>query len=409
MNTNIIMNTKIILIIPFIFACGFLQGCTRTAETAVKPPTPVKVEVVNSYAAQGGARYSASIVPGSQVEVAFSVGGFIDHIMQVRGVDGRSRNVQQGDSVARGMALAKVRTKDYAVKVDQASGQLAQARASLVTSTRQVAEAEVGAEKARLDFERAEALFATQSMTKSEYDSAKSQYDLYKAKVETARAQLAVIEAQIAAAEAAHAATTISRDDTLLRAPLDGLLLERRIEVGEMISPGSPAFVLADVSVVKALFGVPDLEVQNLKIGSTLAVGLDALPGKEFTGQITSVSPSADQKTRLFEVEVSIPNPGQLIKVGMIASLTLASASPSEAVAVVPLSAIVRSKDRPDDYSLFVIEGGVGAERARLQSVTLGEAFGNRVAVKSGVSVGERVITSGGSRLVDGEIVQVIP
>lgn len=403
------MNTKRFLMIAFIFACALLQGCTKTAETAVKPPTPVKVEVVNSYSAPGSARYSASIVPSSQVEVAFSVGGYIDHIFQVRGVDGRSRNVQQGDSVARGAALAKVRSKDYAVKVDQASGQLAQARASLVTSTRQVTEAEVGAQKAKLDFERAEALFATQSMTKSEYDSAKSQHDLYKAKVETARAQLAVIEAQIAAAEAAHAATAISRDDTLLRAPLDGLLLERRVEVGEMISPGAPAFVLADISVVKAQFGVPDLEVQNLKIGSTLSVGLDALPGKEFTGQITSISPSADQKTRLFNVEVSIPNPGHLIKVGMIASLTLETASPSEAVAAVPLSAVVRSKDRPDQYSLFVIEAEGGAERARLRSVMLGEAFGNRVAVKAGVGVGNRVITSGGSRLVDGEIVQVIP
>ncbi|HEX5732086.1 MAG TPA: efflux RND transporter periplasmic adaptor subunit [Blastocatellia bacterium] len=403
------MNTKRFLIITFIFACALLQGCTKTAETAIKPPTPVKVEVVNAHSAPGGARYSASIVPSSQVEVAFSVGGYIDHIMQVRGVDGRSRNVQQGDSVARGAALARVRSKDYTVKVDQASGQLAQARASLVTSKRQVTEAEVGAEKARLDFERAEALFATQSMTKSEYDSAKSQHDLYKAKVETARAQLAVIEAQIAAAEAAHAATAISRDDTLLRAPLDGLLLERRVEVGEMISPGSPAFVLADISVVKAQFGVPDLDVQNLKAGSTLAVGLDALPGREFTGQITSISPSADQKTRLFVIEVSIPNPGHQIKVGMIASLTLATASPSEAVAAVPLSAIVRSKDRPDQYSLFVIEGEGGVERARLRSVTLGEAFGNRVAVTAGVGVGDRVITSGGTRLVDGEIVQVIP
>ena len=97
-----------------------------------------------------------------------------------------------------------------------------------------------------------------------------------------------------------------------------------------MISPGGPAFVLADISVVKAQFGVPDLDVQNLKTGSTLAVGLDALPGKEFTGQITSISPSADQKTRLFQVEVSIPNPGHLIKVGMIASLTLATASPAK-------------------------------------------------------------------------------
>ena len=73
------------------------------------------------------------------------------------------------------------------------------------------------------------------------------------------------------------------------------------------------------------------------------------------------------------------------------------------------MSAVVRSKDRPDEYSLFVIESEGVVERARLRGVTLGEAFGNRVAVKAGVGVGDRVITSGGSRLVDGEIVQVVP
>ena len=408
MNTRSSMKTGSSLIAAFILACGLLQGCTKTAKMADKAPTPVKVEAVQSYSATSGTRYSASIVPASQVDLSFNVGGYLDSILQVRGVDGRLRNVQQGDVIAGGVVLARVRAKDYAVKVDQASGQLAQMRASLATTAKEIAEAEVGAEKARLDFERAQALFATQSMTKSEYDAAKSQYDLYKAKIETAKSHLAVIGAQVAAAEAAQTAATITRDDTLLRAPHAGLLLQRSVEVGALISPGKAAFVLADTSAVKAQFGVPDLDVQNLKAGGTLTVELDALPGKAFTGQITSVSPSADQKTRLFEVEVTIPNPGGLLKVGMIASLTLA-ATKGEAVAVVPLNAIVRSKDQPDQYSLFVVEEQGGKPRGHLRSVTIGDAYGNRIAVKSGVNVGDRVITSGGGRLVDGEAVQVIP
>src|SRR5262249_47565231 len=310
-----------------------------------------------------------------------------------------------GDSVIRGMVLANVRTKDYSVRVDQASGQLEQARASLVTSTSQLGEAEVGLEKARLDFERAQALFDTQSLTKPDYDAAKSQHDLYKAKTETARSQLAVIRAQIAAAEASHAAATISKDDTVLKSPIDGLMLQRAVEAGELISPGKPAFVLADTSVVKAQFGVPDLKVKTPRPESTLSVPLDALPGKEFSGKITSVSPSADQKTRLFEVEVSIRNPERLLKVGMIASLTLAAAERGEALPLVPLNALLRSKDQPDQYSLFVVEGQGEKESVRLRNVTLGEPHGNRVAVKSGVKVGDRVITAGGSRLVDGEFV----
>src|SRR5262245_18852022 len=403
------MNTRKSLIIGSLLAIGLVTGCTKTTRTAEKTPTPVKADTVESYSAPGGARYSASIAPGSQVELAFSVGGYLDKILQVKGADGRLRNVQQGDSVTRGLVLANVRTKDYSVRVDQANGQLQQARASLVTCTSQLGEAEVGLEKARLDFDRAQALFATQSLTKSDYDSAKSQRDLYKAKTETARSQLAVIRAQIAAAEAAHAAATISKEDTVLKSPIDGLMLQRAVEAGELISPGRPSFVLADTSVVKAQFGVPDLEVQNLRTGSTLTVDLDALPGRQFTGLITSISPSADQKTRLFEVEVSIRNPERLLKVGMIASLTLAAPQKGEAQPVVPLNAILRSREQADQYSLFVIDDQGGRERVRLRNVTLGEAYGNRVAVKSGVKVGDRVITAGGSRLVDGELVQVIP
>jgi RND family efflux transporter MFP subunit len=403
------MKTKRYLIIGSLLSCALTSGCAKTTSGTEKAPTPVKVEPVQSYSSPNGSRYSASIAPGSEVELSFSVGGYVDRIAQVKGVDGRSRYVQQGDSIARGTVLASIRTKDYSVKVDQASGQLAQAQASLLTSTKQVDEAEVGAEKARLDFERAQTLFATQSITKPEYDNAKSQYDLYKAKIETARSQLAVIKAQIAAAEAAQTAATISRDDTQLSAPIAGLLMQRSIDVGELLSPGKPAFVLADTSVVKALFGVPDLEMQSLKPGRTLTVELEALPGRQFTGQITSISPSADQKTRLFDVEVSIQNRQQILKVGMIASLTLASAARDESVPVVPLNAIVRSKDQPDQYSLFLVERQGDKEHARLRSVILGEAFGNRVAVRSGVKVGDRVITSFGSRLVDGEAVQVIP
>src|SRR5262249_4853214 len=389
-------------------ACGAISGCARKQRSAEKPATPVKAEAVQASNAPVGTRYSATIIPASQVQLAFSVGGYLETLLRLKGVDGRPRNIQQGDSVARGQVLASLRAKDYDVKVDQASGQLAQARAGLVSASAQVAEVQAAAEKARLDFDRAQALIATSSMTKPDYDAAKSQHDLYEAKYETARSQLRVAEAQISAAEAVRAAAAINRGDARLKSPVDGIVLQRDADVGELISPGKPAFVLADTSVVKAQFGVPDLDVHNLKLGSALSVALDALPGRDFSGQITSIAPSADQKTRLFEVEVSIPNPQRLLKVGMIASLTL-EATKSEGVPTVPLNAVVRSRNQPDQYSVFIIEERGDHPAAHLQSVSLGEAFGNRIAVQSGVNVGDRVITSGANRLVDGEVVQVIP
>ncbi len=397
------------LAIPVVVLCGAVLGCQKAASTSEKPPTPVRAGTVEAYTATNAARYSASIAPHAQVDLAFRVGGYVEKIHQVRGTDGRRRNVQEGDSIAQGAVLAQVREKDYSVKVDQAGSQLAQARASLVTARRQLAEADVGTEKARLDFERAKALFAAESLTKPEFDAAKSQYDLAQAKVETARSQLAVLEASIRAAESILAEATLSKEDTLLRAPSSGILMQRVVEVGDLISPGKPAFVLADTRSVKAVFGVPDLDVQALRMGSRLAINFEALPARDFDGQITSISPSADPKTRLFQVEVSIPNPQNLLKVGMIATISLTAPGTRAEVAVVPLNAIIRSKERSDQYALFVIEEAGAKSRARLRGVNLGDAYGNRVAVLSGVRIGERVVTAGGSRLSDGEEVQVIP
>ena len=89
--------------------------------------------------------YSAGIVPNSQVDLAFKAGGYVESILQVRGADGRMRNIQEGDWVARATVLARVRESDYVANVNVAKAQLAQAQAAL--------------EQARLDFERTDALF----------------------------------------------------------------------------------------------------------------------------------------------------------------------------------------------------------------------------------------------------------
>ena len=91
--------------------------------------------------------------------------------------------------------------------------------------------------------------------------------------------------------------------------------------MGALVGSGTAGFVLADLSYVKAAFGVPDTSLQSLKLGDTLTITSDATPGVEFNGHISRISPSADQNNRAFEVEVTIPNQQGLLKPGMIASL----------------------------------------------------------------------------------------
>ncbi|HKS41508.1 MAG TPA: efflux RND transporter periplasmic adaptor subunit [Blastocatellia bacterium] len=429
------MKTSKYIAIGLLTMTSVVAGCK--VHSAENPPTPVKVKAVEMISSTGDLRYSASIIARTQVDLSFKVGGYVEAIHQVRGVDGRLRNVQEGDRIPQGTALARVRQSDYAVKVGQAESQASQVRSSLDSSRGQLVEAQSGIDstkaqlaqaeasyaKASLDFDRAKNLFESQSLTKADYDAAKSQRDVTEAQLSAARSQVKVaeakanvarsqietVQAQIKGAQAAIDEARIPLQDTALRAPMNSVVLERKIEAGTLVSPGTLAFIIADTTSVKAIFGVPDLTVETLRLGSPITVTSQAALGKDFRGQITAISPSADAKSRVFEVEVTIPNPQNLLKVGMIVSLSLEETGAPVESPVVPLSAIVKSKDNPDNYAVFVIEEQSGKQSARIRNVKLGEAYGNTVAVIEGLKSGERVITTGATLLVDGQRVQIIP
>jgi len=415
---------------------ALLWGCGR-AEPPEKPPTPVTVQAVQGYAGSGGLRYSANIQPYVEVELAFKVGGYVREILQVRGADARLRDVQEGDRVAKGTVVARIRESDYVARVEQAISQqteaekskdlavsqLAEAQAARQQAASQLAEAQAAYEKAGLDMERAKNLYGTQSLTKVDYDAAKARFDETRARVDAAKAQIGaaeareraaqdqigVAQARIGAAKASVDQAEIQLGDTSLRVPIDALILKRSVEAGNFAQPGKVAFVLVDISSVKVVFGAPDVVLPNLALGGLLMITAEAVPGVEFRGRITRISPSADPRSRVFEVEVTVPNPGYRLKVGLIASLQLGATRPAAPVPVVPLSAIVRPKQDPGGYAVVLVEEQAGKQVARVRSITVGETYGNLIGVTQGVKVGERVIVTGASLVNDGEPVRVIP
>src|SRR5215472_683333 len=299
------MKTHRCTAIGLLIAATAAAGCK--AHSAEKLPTPVKVKTVEAASSAGEVRYSASITARTQVDLAFKVGGYVEAICQVRGFDGHMRAAQEGDVIQKGTVLARVRQSDYAVKVGQAESQASQARSGVDSSRAQVLEAQSSVEaskasleqaeasyaRARLDYDRAKNLFLTQSMTRADYDAAKAQHDVTQAQWEAAKSQVAMAEAkasmaktQVDASEAQARGARAMLDeariplgDTALRAPMNAVILQRKVEVGSLVSPGSRGFVLADTSSVKAVFGVPDMVVGTLKIGSSIVSRSEAALG----------------------------------------------------------------------------------------------------------------------------------
>jgi RND family efflux transporter MFP subunit len=372
--------TRAVLLSGVILAAA-LSACRDTDHPA-PAVTPVRVQAAAPAAGTRALRYAATLQPVIQINLAFKVGGYIDSVRQVRGLGGARRDIQQGDRVARGAVLAAVRQNDFKVQVGSAQSQLASAQAVL--------------DKAQRDYARAQKLYAGQAMTRPDYDAAVES-------LKTARANVNAANEQLAAAR-------IPLGDTSLRAPLDAVILSRKVDVGTFVQPGTVGFVLASAGAVKAVFSVPDDVVRALRIGQELPVIFQSgLPDPERTGPITSISPAADAQTRVFQVEVTLPNPHEDLQLGMVATVQLAAGKPLAEHPAVPLSAVVRVAPGSKDYAVFVVEHADAHEIARRRPVKLGGVVGNRIVVENGLQPGEHVVVSGAQFVVDGAAVHVLP
>jgi RND family efflux transporter MFP subunit len=395
---------KLTFLILLLATTGLSWGCTEARTADLKPPTPVKTQKVEALAATKGLRYSATIRPATQMELAFKNGGFVEAIHR-----GSGHVLDKGDVVTKGTVLASLRQADFETRIQQATSQLAEARFALEAARARAADSRAALEREQQDFARAQSLFDSQSLTKTNYDMARAEFESAQAKMESSAADIEAVRSRIVGAESMVTDAKLALQDTALVAPMSGTILERKIETGSLVAGGRAAFVLADTRTVKAVFGVPDLEVHNIKLGTRLDVTSEAAAGLEFHGRITSVSPAADEESRIFETEVTIPNPNDMLKAGMIANVVIGNAPSTEKVAAVPLSAIVRSKDAAEDYAVFVIETLEQQPVARLRPIRLGDAFGNTIVVNDGLKIGERVITVGASLVSDGTPVQIVP
>ncbi len=356
-----------------------LIGCSKATSDAA-PLVPVRTAEVQTIDTGVGNTYSANIQPYQQVDLAFKSGGYLASIRQVRDADGHIRNIDQGDYVAKGTVLATVQQDDFQQKLTQAKAQLDKAQADH--------------ERAKLSFGRMSALYAAGAATKPDYDDTNAQDQSTAAAVDAAKAQ--VTEAQIAL------------DYCQLKAPFDSWVLKRNVDVGMLVSAATNGFTLADTRSVKAVFGVPDTAIARVKLGSPQSVTTEALP-EPFSGHVTSISAAADAKSRVYSVEVRIDNPKNLLKSGMIASITIGARQPIAKVTVIPLTAVVRSPSNPNGFAVYVTEGTGDTVKVHTQDVSLGDTYGNMIAVLNGVNLKDRVVTSGANMIKNGDQVRVIP
>ena len=383
-----------------------LAGC-GTRKQAGPEPVPVEAEMVAVQQVQPSWNYSGGIRPDTEVQLAFKEPGYIAALYQVKGADGRMRDVQVGDEIPAGAVLTRLRSSDYEASLNAAVGQQHAMQGALAVSQAELDRAKANQVKTDLDFDRAQGLYAAKAMTRPDYDSAVEQHTAATADVEAAIRQIEARRGQVNAALGQAASARINLGDTNLTAPMPGVIVEKNLERGSLVAAGTTAFTLDDISVVKVNFGVPDSMLAYLKLGTEVPVRVEALQGRTLTGRITQIAASANRESRVFNIEVTLPNRDRSLKVGMIASIRIERGD-AQNVPVVPMTALMTAESGSTNYSVFTVKESDGKQFAQLKSVRIGKTFGKSVVIDEGLTPGERIIVNRTNQLSDGNPIRVV-
>lgn len=218
--------------------------------------------------------------------------------------------------------------------------------------------------------------------------------------------ELAYLEARYGAEQAEAAARALEERlaRTVIRAPFDGVVENREVEVGSMVSPGTATFRIVEVDPIKVTGGVPERFAADIDRGTAVRVTFDPLRGDVYEGTLSFSGVTVNPRNRTFPVETVIRNPGQRVKPEMVANLELVRRE-LEAALVVPQDALIRVEE---GFVAFVVvdrEGETFAERRHLR---LGGSQRNLVVVEEGLESGDHLIVVGQQQVAHGDRVRVV-
>ena len=281
--------------------------------------------------------------------------------------------VDGGDRVEAGEILIRLDVGRTASAVQAAQAALTQSDARLQQAERELA--------------RTERLVATGGLPEQRLDDARDAVGMATAARVAARAE----------AKLARRGLT----EAVVRAPFDGTVVERAIEVGEWASPGSALLTLADTSRLKARVLLDPREALDVEVGSKADVLAFARPNERFAGRVVRVGEVIDPRTRRLPVEIEIDDPKGRLRPGLVGRFVVETGDP-KFVLRVPLESIFERFDR---QHVYVVEDGI----ARRRAVTLGPVRNRFAEITDGLADGDAVVVKGVARVVDGSEVLVVP
>ena len=315
-----------------------IQQSTRDYATQVVTPQPLADEV----------RAIGTVQAYQEVEISPEISGKV-----------KAMHVGVGDQVKQG---------DLLFEIDDEARQIALTQKKALLN-----KAEATRKKSLKDAQKGGSLFKQGVISDSESDDIELGKQIANADLDLARADVMKAEKELR--------------DTKIIAPFDGTIALEDVEIGKMVTPGQNLLTLIDISQVKIVVTVSELDISKLSVGSHVEIVIDSLLGKPCTGKVATVGLKADDATRTYPVEILVTNEGEILLPGMISRVTIATKKPKEVI-MIPKTAVASKKGQMVTYVMN--QGKVEQRR-----VHLGQEQGEQVIVEKGLEAGDMLVVSG--------------
>ena len=409
------MKSCLFLVISALFP---LTGCTLLPQQQTSAQTEqssslqnritnVDVETASLGSLKKEIEYIGTTAPFHQVSVRSQVEGRLLNL-----------SVDVGDSVRKEQVLARLNDNLLVAAVNREKAELATLESELARAKTQVKNAQIQLEETLVKLEQAEndadryvGLAKTGLIAQQQAESFQTAAKVAQKAVLSAREQVNTekqgVSAAIGRIEAQKAVISEQQHRqafTTLISPINGVVLTKTREPGNLIQPGEEVLQIGNFSRVKVIVPLSELDLDSVNLGQKVQVKLDAFTGDSFSGTVTSIAPLADSNARQVSVEVTVANPARQIKGGLLARVTFLSTRQQRVI--IPDSAIL--EEDGVNY-VFVVNGETETRQAKVQKqeVQLGDRANGRVEITTGIEPGVKLVVRNSKPLNDGETVSL--
>jgi len=315
----------------------------------------------------------------------------------------KTRMVDIGDRVRAGQPLAEIEAPELDQQVLQAQANLQQTTAALDQALANQRQGKANMELARVTADRWKNLVAKGVVSRQENDQYQAQYQAQVANLDALEKAIAAARSNVVAAQANLSRLNELQKYLVVRAPFDGIITLRNVDVGALVNTGSTLlYRIAQMSVLRTYVNVPQSDSDSIHVGQTAQLTVSNLPGRKFSGTVARTANSLDPNSRTMLVEVQVQNKDGVLLPGMYALVDLSSSRATPPVLLPGDALIVRADGtevaevRPD-------------HTIHLQRIQVGRDYGDKLEIISGLQPGDLVIANPSDTVREGVKVDPVP